>query len=304
MKGGGISYVKALDQFDAWCKATRQDLQLAEDVDDASAEYAMSLSKAASEQLLAGLNKAYPRLRGSLPTLTAIVQQKATAHVTAHHPAIPWPLLLLLADHMRLQGKARQSAFILLLWRLGVRPSDGLNLTSGDLQPPSHFGDERPIGVVLLGRARGTKTRRQAYTRIYKADSATMHFVWLMKQHTPSEAKLTRWTSSPQITAALRQACQQLGILDCFTAHSCRAGWATARHLAGQSINELLCDGTWTSESTLRIYLDVVSGPNALSHPSLAPYLERIRFLQCEYPRLWASLPPPPLQPPRTIVTG
>ena len=208
-------------------------------------------------------------------------------------------MMLLIADHLRLQGLQRESAYLLLAWQLGVRPTDGLRLIAADLQPPSRFGAERPIGVVLLGRARGTKTRRQAYTRVYPNDEATLHFIHVFKTCTPSLDRLVRWSRSPQVTSVIRRACEQLGIMSDFTAHSMRAGWATARHLAGQPIPELLCDGTWSCEATLRVYLDVVAGPNALADHRIQYYMPRIRDLQLRYPQLWSFIPPPPLQPPR-----
>ena len=93
------------------------------------------------------------------------------------------------------------------------------------------------------------------------------------------------------MSAALSKTCTDLGLQPEFTAHSLRAGWATARFLSGQPVTELLEDGTWSSEKSLRIYLDVVSGYNPMDQPAIARHKDRIEFLQQHFYEMWTTLP-------------
>ena len=58
-----------------------------------------------------------------------------------------------------------------------------------------------------------------------------------------------------------------MGLPPLWTAHCPRAGWTTARYLAGQPFGELREDGRWASDSSLRIYIDAVTSTDLSQHP-------------------------------------
>ena len=65
--------------------------------------------------------------------------------------------------------------------------------------------------------------------------------------------------SGDRFRRILRKAQQLIGLETDFTPHSFRAGYATDRRANGDSVDDIKNDGRWASDSSFRIYIDVVS---------------------------------------------
>ena len=227
-----------------------------DDVDRAAAEYVQTIGPGEASHVLAALVKAWPPLRGHLPWTAAAVHSYHLRRPPTHHPPMSWPVALGLAAGLRANRHFRDATLLLLQWRLGLRPSEGMRCVGADVTLPTREGC---VGVVRLGVRFGTKLRRVQFARGYPNDYATMHLLRRIVACRRAEERVGDSTSTPQFTRRLRAAATRVGLPPLWSAHCPRAGWTTARDLAGQPFGELREDGRWASDSSLRIYIDAVT---------------------------------------------
>jgi len=249
-------YSKILVKFHEWCTARDVVLVTPCDVDKGATRFSRRLGKGQNEQFLAALLKAYPPLRGRLPWLAAAVKLRQLRNPPQHHPPMTWEVALGVATGLRLLGYHRDATLLLVQWRLGLRPSEALRLAAEDISLPNAAGR---VAVVRLGTRYGTKLRRVQFARAYPGDVATMYLLSRVVACRRPEETLGNSLTTPQLTARIRRSCARVGMPQIWTAHCPRAGWTTARHLAGQPFSELREDGRWTSDRSLRIYIDAVT---------------------------------------------
>jgi integrase len=275
LKGNGAAYDRVLQRFDAHCRRRGLDLTTAADVDAAASAYCPDLGKGEAATLVAALLKAYPPLRGKLPWLVAVQRCQAALTPTAHHAPLSWRFCVGVASNLCLLGRRADAVVLLLQWRLGLRPSEAMALRASHIWLP---GDTELCGVVEVGARRGTKVRRRQYVRIHPQDDLTWWLLRRLLACRPGDAPVGKWSTTAQMTYWIRKASGPLGVpCDRWSAHSARAGWASARQLSGQPIDDLLIDGRWASVSTLRVYLDVLGAMTTeleTSSPALDTWLD------------------------------
>ena len=240
LRNDGLTYTRLLRRFDQWCVEYSKVLELTTDVDAAAAEFIKTLGRGEASQFVSAFLKAFPPLRYALPWAVATRNNLVATAPPQHHPPLTWRLCLGLAAVLSLLGRKGDAVGLIAQWRLGLRPGEALKLLPDHIWLPTlpHF-----CAIVRLGVGRGTKVGRQQYVRVYPEDRFTL---WLLQQ--------TFW---------MRQASTLLALGDRWTAHSPRAGWASARHLAGQPLAELQGDGRWSSVGTLKVDIDVIGSMQA-----------------------------------------
>ena len=118
----------------------------------------------------------YPPLRGKMAWLAATMQLQDASTPVQHHPAMPWEVALLLAFGLRQLGRPGDAAALVAQWRLGLRPGEAVQLSIADYRPSRGAGE---LGVVRVGTARGTKSRRPEFTRVYNDDHALLFLLRL-----------------------------------------------------------------------------------------------------------------------------
>ena len=260
LRNEGIIYVRLLRRFDKWCVDRGIILELAADVDAAAAEFLKTLGRGEVSQFLAALLKAFPPLRSSLPWTTATRNNLLAAVPTAHHQPLTWRLCLGVAAVLSHLGRRGDAVCLLAQWRLGLRPGEALAVLPEHIWLPSL---QQLCAIVKLGTNRGTNVGRQQYVRVYPEDRLSLWLLGRIKACRAPRQRIGRWTTTTQQTYWMRRASSLLGLGDRWSAHSPRAGWASARHLAGQPLAELQGDGRWASLGSLKVYLDVIGAMQA-----------------------------------------
>jgi len=216
------------------------------------------LSAAQSQHLVAAVEKLWPGTKYKLPYTHG--QLSAVSHMQlAHHTIpMPWNCALCLAHWMAMAGKPRLGGVLLLQWSTGLRPMEALSLQTQQLTRP----DENPsgnLGIITLAPKSGTKVGRPQFVLLWP-DRQAVALTVLERFRRTSERGccLTAINDVGSFNRILEKACKSLG-LPRFTAHSPRAGWATAQRLAGRPFGEIQEEGRWDSERSLRRYLDALA---------------------------------------------
>ena len=100
---------------------------------------------------------------------------------------------------------------------------------------------------------------------------------------TQYDQPLTSLRSIAQYRKLLEWAGQRMKFSTAFSPHSPRAGWATEQFLSHVPVATIKLKGRWASESSLKIYLDVLGAAYSLegvaSARPIASYLQE-DFLQ------------------------
>jgi len=260
LKQRGAIYVKRLTLFNDWCVSRKVCLDTTQDVDYAACRYVTTLGKGEGTHFVAALVKAFPPLRGCLPWTTAVQRNRVATMPTEHHPPLTWRVTLGIAAVLVMFGRREDAALLMLQWRLGLRPGEGYMLIGAHFHLAS---DPHICSTVRLGARYGTKLKREQFARVYPGDAITVFLIGRIKACRAAHQPVGRWRTTTQQTWWMRKACVVLQLPTMWTAHSPRAGWATARHVAGQSATDLMVDGRWNSLTTLKIYLDAIGALGA-----------------------------------------
>jgi len=156
---------------------------------------------------------------------------------------------------------------------------EGLRLRGGDMH--SHWlavgAEDDTLSYLRLGSLRGTKAGRPQIARARPFDRVAQYLVWLFATRTPAAAPLSDLATTAQLQAVFTKRLAEARIPQRYTPHCPRAGWATTRFAQGQSFVSLREDGRWRSDTSLRIYLDVVSNQDSLL---LAGISEQVQYLR------------------------
>ena len=261
------TYIKSLARFSCWCTASGISLRTLNDLDRASYRYLSVCTRSQGEALLSALLKCYPMTRNQLPWTRSRVTSLGAANPPEHHPPMIWHIVLDIAYYWCQAGRPRRAGLLLLTWRLGLRPSEGVDLLGSDL----YLGSVDPAGqrfsFVRLGYARGTKVRRPQVARVPQWDWIAAYLVWLFQRSTPPNSRLSDVSDYRIFAATVRTGLQMAGHAPDYTPHSLRAGWATWRFMLGQPVPEMMLDGRWRSEAALRTYLDATAAAEAAETP-------------------------------------
>ena len=240
----------------------------------------MTLSKGQGGQFVAALLKAFPPARSGLHWTLAMHRNRCSVAPPEHHRPLSWPLTLAMAASLCYHGRSPDAILLMVQWRLGLRPGEAYQLLACHIfLPPGRTS----CGIVKVGAVRGTKVRREQFVRVHPSD----HITWFLlerilccrRQH----ERIGRWTSTQSQNYWLRKCCKMLDIPELWSAHSPRAGWATWRHVSGQSVESLMMDGRWASHTSLRVYLDALGSLECDSLPQVRALSRFIASLEQDF---------------------
>ena len=172
-------------------------------------------------------------------------------------------------------GFARVGALLLVQWGAGLRPSEALELTRETITPS--WLNKISLGdvVITLGAKRGTKIGRAQTVVIRRHEGPiAVKMIEALYRSTPPGSKLVEINGYQAYCELLRKACNIARLTHVgFTPHSPRAGWASEKRLAGVSFEEIRERGRWSTDTALRIYLDLSTvASQALSLADIANF--------------------------------
>ena len=131
--------------------------------------------------------------------------------------------------------------------------------------------------IIALGTKHGTKSKRPQTVMLTSREEDLVKVLWIAVAATPPGHPLFPY-SLPRYRALLKQAERALGVDAGWGPHSPRAGWATDARAEGISFTEIREGGRWVSDSSLRIYLDVVGANNVLLQLQQVGLSEQLRW--------------------------
>ena len=184
-----------------------------------------------------------------------------------------------MAWHLFNAGRRREAALLLLQWKLGLRPTEAIELRGSDLYPESRSAGSARVGFVKLGSLRGTKSGRPQIARTWPWDRIACFILEAFARTTPATARLTSTCDYRHYHLLWKWAASRALLPPSVTPHAARAGWASAPHGAGQPFADLREDGRWRTDASLRVYLDLVAASDLLTDPLHANKLAMLRHL-------------------------
>lgn len=209
-------------------------------------------TRANFEVLLAALEFFFPHARGQLLWSKRVGKGLAIQQETHH--AIPLPLApaKFLAVLLSSRGLTRLGVGLIVQCLTGLRPSELLQLQK------NHVIEEGDKFIFRLGVKGGTKLKREQRTWLAfdRDEDVTCLFRRILLG---TEAGEKLWDHSyNEYRLALRLLSRQLGLPFSFTPHSARAGFASEAVSRGEDAQSIRIRGRWQSETSFRIYTDVV----------------------------------------------
>ena len=159
--------------------------------------------------------------------------------------------------------RPRRGLLLLLQWAFGLRPSEAVGLRGEDFIV--HPYGSAALDYIVLGRRRGTKNRRAQIARARRDQPWASWLLRLAARTTPATARVSDVYSYSTYAASFKFALKQLGLDGRWAPHGVRAGWASWRFSTGAPFTEIREDGRWASDTSCRLYLDVIATDAALS---------------------------------------
>lgn len=216
--------------------------------------------RAAFEATVAALEFAAPPLKGHLPWSRAVL---SGWHISdpIHHtvPMLRAPARFLCC-HMAALGRPRVGAGMVLQRELGLRPGEAVGVRPDDVTLPEQMtvSQNSRRAVVALGTRKSTKAKR-VQSVVVRNPVVIGLLRWLVKTAQESSKDCTLMGCSyDSYRNLLRSTQAQAGLAGSYTPHSPRAGFATESVAEGQDFVTVREGGRWLSDSSLRIYLDLV----------------------------------------------
>ena len=270
-------YQTGVHLFLSWTTASSMFLADADALDHALAIYAHSgkVTRSAFELLVCAVRFFLPALV-SLPYAGASLRGWRKHTAPRHKTPMLFICVVAFARALCRRDAHEQAAGLVVQFGAFLRPNELLRLTAKDVVLPEaapQYGPT-PTAILVLGTAtRGTKVGRQqvAHVRHPWAIAALRFLVHRARVH---GGTLVRVPYS-QYRASFLRAGEDTGLTQAglrFTPHCPRAGAATQGKLEGRSVPDLMEDGRWVAQRSLRTYLDVAMAMASRSLHAAQPF--------------------------------
>ena len=246
---------------------------------------AVAPTKSAFSNTLASLEFFFPHLKGQLQWSHQIKAAFDVAHVPQHTVPMLGNVCRLYAIHFSVDGHPSLAIGCVLQQSKGLRPSEMLGIDSTDVALPE---ENQALGaracVIALGVKTGTKAKRaQSVVLPEESFGQLIQCLRVLKAVVGPSGRLFPYTLS-QYNRMLKRVSKRLGIDVNYTPHSLRAGFASEGRILGKSFVELREEGRWVSDSSLRIYVDIVSSTAIARSLELRGLKEALGFASTHWP--------------------
>jgi len=252
----------------------------AEEFDDLLVEWSISRCPKLSQLRLAvaATEFVYPRFKGKLvwsrQRLDSLERESPPQH------AVPCgrELAGLLGAQLSSLRHARYGLGLELQAAVGLRPGEMVQLTGDDFRQSPEV-DKAWLVIIRLGHAVSTKVRREQYALLdVRTHSSLWKSLQLAIRLTPDGAKVFPF-SLASYSHWLKQAQLSLNLPLGISPHSGRAGFVSDAIAQGKSPTRIREAGRWASESSFRIYVDIVGSLHAGQAARIAGYADAIQWV-------------------------
>ena len=275
-------YQHSVRLFLLWAFRLHVVLLSAHDLDMALMHYAHSgdVTKSNFNLTLAAVVFFLPGVGGTLPYTRATLKGWNRYLPAVHKTPMVFIFVVACARNLVQFGFPRLAAGLLVQFAGFLRPGELIALRREDVTLPELVraaGIARePFALLALGTAaRGTKVNRRQVAKV-RHPWAIDALRWL---HRSTRAKQTLVQATyAEYRRALDMAASRAGFKELrFLPHCPRAGAATQGSLDGRSVPDLMADGRWSNEQSLKIYLDVATAIAARTMHLAEPFTYLLR---------------------------
>ena len=178
------------------------------------------------------------------------------AHATVHTTPMPRSLAFLFGAHLAILRKPRLAVGVVLQQTQGMRPGEMLQIRKKDCLLPELQGTKYCFLIISLGAKTGTKAKRVQSTVV--RDPLLICLVrWIIESLEDDDMLCGATYGEHRIL--LKRICELLKLPFNITPHSPRAGFASDGVAQGIPRQVLMDGARWTSETSFRVYVDLVS---------------------------------------------
>lgn len=256
-------YARAAVPFAGWLLHHRLDPQTAKEWDRLLVEFKQvspKLSLSDLEAIHAAIEHLLPQYKGRLPWTKAVLCGWRVVYKARHTVPMLMAPCCWIASHMSARGKPRLGVGVILQAFRGLRPNSMLSIQSEDLIVSASplVPEVQHYIVINLGVRTGTKAKRPQSAVIRKTEAPWLfHTLMLLKAYTPPVDCLFPFSLS-QYRSELAEIQEEQGLEIGWTPHSPRAGFASESIALGVPFPVVKDIGHWVSDSSLKVYIDVV----------------------------------------------
>lgn len=264
---------RALD-FVSWCRRHHQDISTSTTaLDSALTGYLhhlferggrSSTYKVYANQLLSCLLRVAPHLQGKLPYSAQALEGWNKGFPSVSHPALSWPMVVLIAVTMAVQGRLQHAVATLLAVDCYLRPAEMCGLHQTDVLLPGAGAVRRRAAIIV----RAGKRDRNISLFIDRPDVENVLRLYLRSRHRPPGLKLFGF-SQAGFYAYFKAVCRQLGLPPDVVPHSLRKTGVTHDSIQGRPFAAIRERGRWRSDRACRVYIQLHSA--LLNESLLAP---------------------------------
>ena len=233
------------------------------------------MGSAEGDRVVAALEKVAPGCKGRLSWTHAILMRGRKLRPRRHTMPMPLIVMIVIAWQLAMMGHPRVAGLLVIQWLFGLRPGEAISIQAQEIVPSSLaiVGTGKRLPTIILKPKVGTKVGRPQV-----AMPVTQHAYWAdvfcaaFHHSTERGSYLTTVTTTSQYGGLIDKAVTRLQLRTRYTAHSPRAGWATALRVAQVPFGEIMELGRRRVPSSVRVYLDVgavLSGQ--IAEPSIEP---------------------------------
>ena len=252
-----IKYGKCVDDFVSWCHATGIRIVSTTDMDETLCDYIFylfeeSLGRSKAVATVYGIVALFPAWRRSFPTALMSLKGWARIAPTISHPPLSWDLCVLVAWELVRRGYPCYALGVLLSFDCLLRINELLALTFEDVSLPGdlRLSGARPAQVLI--RLKHTKTGKNQWVQVRHP----FIIEWLSRHLASSRSGERLFPYEACFARCLfKSTAGQLGLPPSIVPHSLRHGGATALHLSGESMEDILLRGRWASSKSARVYI-------------------------------------------------
>lgn len=252
-------YKQGVRLFIEWCIEHNYDCATIEELDELLSDYFHDLyeqgdgvGKGLAAQTLYGMIKFLPRLNDRLPTATMALKGWMKLKPSQSYPPLTWDLSVLIACQMARQHKLRMAIATVLAFDCFLRVGELVSIRRADV---ATTGDAR-MGSEYRGtaiRLRKTKTGPNQWVQVHDKHVELL-LLALVSCVSGDQSLLFPFTAN-QYRSMFKTTCAQLQLSSTYVPHSLRHGGATRWHLLGNSIEDILLRGRWSSTKSARRYI-------------------------------------------------
>jgi len=257
-------YKNAVTKFRLWCRGRSWNDY--EDLDDLLTQYihilfANRAGKGRDQAVCTvfGLCSYNPRLKPFLSRSLLAIRGWGRIVPGESHPPLTWALTALIALKMVVDGYFREAVITLVAFDCLLRSGESTNLRAQHVIIAGRGASDVKDGVVSLALVK-TKAQRPQYVEV--RDPEVARLLKLLVDTTPGNQRLCS-ISTQSYRKLFRRTLRALNLSDDFVPHSLRHGGATRMYLEGATFAEVKARGRWSSDSTVRRYLQ--TGPALLA---------------------------------------